>query len=324
MRRAASLALVPILVTLAACRKEADPNVVRLNGRLESPTVDLGPKVSGRVLEVNVREGDRVKKGDLLVHLDLGETALAVGRDVGGVRAAEARVKDLASGSRRAEIAMAEADVSDKRAAVSLAKKELERQESLLAKKVGTQRDTDVARTALERASAALKASAARLKLAREGFRAGQQEQARAELERARSVLSQSESLAKESEIRAPADAVVLHRIAEPGLLLAPGQPALTLAFTDRLYVRAFVPETKLGKVRPGVAATVRVDAFPDKSFAAKVTEVSPDAEFTPKPVETKAERVNLVYAAKIDLDAGWNAPLFPGQPAEVTVRIAP
>ena len=109
----------------------------------------------------------------------------------------------------------------------------------------------------------------------------------------------------REAEIRAPADGVILHRIAEPGLLLAAGQPALTMAFADRLYVRTYVPEPVLGKVRHGMAATVRVDAFPGKSFPAKVTEISPDAEFTPKPVETRGERVNLVYAAKVDLDRG-------------------
>jgi len=130
--------------------------------------------------------------------------------------------------------------------------------------------------------------------------------------------------VAREFEIRAPADGVILHRMSEPGLLLAAGQPALTMAFADRLYVRTFVPETKLGRVRSGAAARVTVDAFPGKSFPARVTEISPDAEFTPKAVETREERVNLVYAAKVDLDAGWNAPLVPGQPAEVTVEGAP
>ena len=76
--------------------------------------------------------------------------------------------------------------------------------------------------------------------------------------------------------------------MAEPGLLLAAGQPALTMAFADRLYVRTFVPETKLGRVRTGQSAAVSVDAFPGKSFPARVAEISPDAEFTPKAVETR------------------------------------
>ena len=237
------------------------------------------------------------------------------------MQSAEARFNDLQAGSRSAEIAQAEADLADKKAAVELARRELERQEALLSKKVGTQRDTDTARTTMERAVASEKMASDRLQLLREGFRQWQTEQARADVSRAQTVLKQSESVAREAEIRAPADGVVLHRMAEPGLLLGPGQPAVTLAFADRLYVRTFIPETQLGRVRPGSPAEVTVDAFPGRTFPAKVTEISPDAEFTPKPVDTPRERVNLVYAAKVDLDAGWNAPLVPGQPADVRVK---
>ena len=323
MRPAIRLAVLAAAALAAACRNGGDPNVVVLSGRIEAPVVDLAPKVAGRVVDVKVREGDRVKAGDLIARLDLGETALAPERDARGLQSAEARFNDLRVGSRAAEIKAAEQEVADRRAALELAKPELERQQILLSKKVGTPRDVDVARANLDRAQANLQMSEERLLLAREGFRKGQTEQARVDVERARAVLKQSESVAREAEIHAPADGVILHRMAEPGLLLGPGQPALTMAFANRLYVRTFVPETQLGRVKPGSPAEVTVDAFPKKVFPAKVTEISPDAEFTPKPVDTPRERVNLVYAAKVDLDAGWNAPLVPGQPADVRVKAA-
>jgi HlyD family secretion protein len=313
------LALVAIAGS-AGCRS-TDPNQpLVLNGRLEAPLVDLAPRVSGRILEVRVREGDRVKAGDVLIRLDLAETAIAVQRDEQSVQSAEARFRDLASGSRAPEVAAAEADVTEKRTAVDLAKRELDRQSFVRERQVGNQRDLDRAVADFERTQAALAASQERLRLVRDGFRKWQTEQARVEVDRARSVLEQSQTVARESEIRAPADGVILHRLAEPGQLLGPGQPGLTMAFGDRLYVRTFIPETRLGAVRQGQAVEVRVDAYPGRTFAAKVTEISPDAEFTPKPVETREERVNLVYAAKVDLDAGWSAPLVPGQPAEVVV----
>ena len=320
--RSRHVAAVVLVLAVSGCRGK-DDGAVHLSGRLEAPVVDLAPKVAGRVAEILVREGDRVKTGDLLARLDLGETALAPERDARGLQSAEARFNDLRVGSRSAEVAQAEADLADKKAAVELARRELERQETLLSKKVGTQRDTDTARTTMERAVANAKMAADRLQLLREGFRKGQTEQARVDVERARAVLKQSESVAREAEIRAPADGVILHRMAEPGLLLGAGQPAVTMAFADRLYVRTFIPETQLGQVRSGSPAEVTVDAFPGKVFPAKVTEISPDAEFTPKPVDTPRERVNLVYAAKVDLDAGWNAPLVPGQPADVRVKAA-
>lgn len=311
-----------LTAALAACRAAEDPNVIRLNGRLEATLVDLAPKVTGRVIEVRVREGDRVKAGDLLVRLDLGETALAVDRDRSSVASAEARVRDLEAGTRRNEIAAGEAAVRDRRAAIDLAQKELERQQFLLARKVGTERDLDRARTDLERAQAALAAAESQLALLREGSRKWQVQQAQDEAARARAQLEQSKTVVNEAELRAPADAIVIHRFIEPGQLVAGGQAGLTIAFTDRLYVRTFVPETRLGLVKQGQAAEVVVDAFADRTFKARVAEIASDAEFTPKAVETRAERINLVYAAKVDLDEGWNAPLVPGQPAEVLVRV--
>ncbi len=316
-----SFALLAILAAAAAvaCNTK-DDGMVHLQGRVEAPLVDLAPKAAGRVLEVRVREGDRVKAGDVLVRLDLGDTAIAVDRDRDGLRSAEAKYQDLAVGNRPPEIAAAEADVADKRAQLELARREMARQKELLEKQIGTQQDFDRGRASLDSAAAGLQASEDRLRLLREGFRINQTQQARYDADRAKNVLRQSEVLAQESEIRAPADGVILHRIAEPGLLLAIGQPAITMAFADRLYVRTFIPEQQLGKVRPGMPATVHVDAFPGRSFPARVTEISPDAEFTPKPVETKSERINLVYASKVDLDRGWKEPIVPGQPADVTI----
>lgn len=311
-----------LLAALAAvaCRNTTDDGTIHLNGRLEAPTVDLGPKIPGRVAEVLVREGDRVKAGTILVRLDLGETTIAVEREEAGVRAAQARAADLQAGTRGAEIDVIAAEVTDRRAAVNLAEKEAERQRFLLDRKVGTQRDYDRARTELERARAALKASQERLELAHEGTRVQQTAAARAEAERAQAQLQQSQVVARENEIRAPADGIIVHRLAEPGQLVSAGQPAVTMAFANRLYVRTFIPETKLGRVRMGMPARVSVDAFPNREFPAHITEISPDAEFAPKAVETKNERVNLVYGAKADLDRGWNEPLVPGQPAEVKV----
>jgi HlyD family secretion protein len=312
---------ISLVLALSGCRNtSADPNLVHLNGRIESATVDLGPKVAGRVLEIHVRAGDRVKAGDLLLRLDLGETSIAVEREQAGVRSAEAHVHDLEAGSRNAEIMAASAEVADRKAAVALAIKEHERQSVLFKENVGTGRDLDIAKTELDRARAALRVSEQRLTIARDGFRRDQTTAAKAEAARASAMLKQSQIVATESEIRAPADGVIVHRLAEPGQLIAAGQAAVTMAFADRLFVRTFIPESSLGKVKTGMRAHVTVDAFPGRTFPARITEIAPDSEFTPKAVETRAERINLVYAAKADLDRGWDEPLVPGQPAEVTV----
>lgn len=307
-------------LTFASCRRGPDDDRVHLHGRIEAPLVDIAPRIQGRVVEVLVREGDHVKAGDLLVRLDLAEVALAPARDAQSVTAAEARVRDLSSGSRTAEIAAAGAERTDRVAALALAREELARQQVLRGKRVGTQRDLDRAASDVERAQAALDAATQRLRLVQQGFRQWQTRQAEAELGRAQRVKAQSDIVVREAELRAPSDAVVLHRLVEPGALLGPGQSALTLGLEARLYVRTFIPEPRLGQIRQGQAVQVKVDAHPNQTFPARVTEISPTAEFTPKAVETRVERVNLVYAAKVDLDSGWKAPLVPGQPAEVIV----
>ena len=316
----AGLLAAVCLAALPGCRRAPVDDRIHLNGRIEAALVDIAPRIQGRVVEVLVREGDRVKAGDLLVRLDLAEVALAPDRDAQSVTAAEARVHDLSSGSRSAEIATAEAERVDRAAALSLAREELARQQVLREKRVGTQRDLERAASDVERAKAALEASTQRLRLVQQGFRQWQTKQAEAELGRAQRVKAQSDIVVREAELRAPSDAIVLHRLVEPGALLGPGQSAVTLGLEARLYVRTFIPETRLGQVRQGQAVQVQVDAYPGQSFPAHVTEISPSAEFTPKAVETRAERVNLVYAAKVDLDGGWKVPLVPGQPAEVIV----
>src|SRR5215813_7362502 len=110
--------IVAAAMLVVACQGNEDPNLVRLNGRLEAPTVDIGPKIPGRVVEVLVREGDRVKAGDLLIKLDLGETSIAVDAAKAGLESAQSRAKDLEEGNRLPDIRAAEAQVVDRRAAL--------------------------------------------------------------------------------------------------------------------------------------------------------------------------------------------------------------
>ena len=112
--------------------------------------------------------------------------------------------------------------------------------------------------------------ASSRLATLREGARPWQVQQAQDDAARAQTVLEQSQTTVNEGELRAPADTVVVHRFVEPGQLVTPGQPTLTLAFLDRLYVRTFVPEMLRGRVRPGIEADVIVDAYKDKTFKAQ------------------------------------------------------
>ena len=119
---------------------------------------------------------------------------------------------------------------------------------------------------------------------------------------------------------KAPYDGIITSRNIEPGEVVSPGQQALTLADLSRVYLKIFVGETDIGKVRPGQSVEIKIDTFPQKTFAGTVSYVSPEAEFTPKIIQTHKERVKLVYLVKV-LVSNPNIELKPGMPADAWLR---
>lgn len=145
--------------------------------------------------------------------------------------------------------------------------------------------------------------------------------QAQAGVRQAEAGHREASSARKDLTILAPMDGVVMTRTTEEGEVVAAGSPLVTLVDLDRLYLRVFVPETEIGRLRLGLPAQVYTDAFPDKPFAATVRYISSRAEFTPREVQTQEERVKLVYAVKLYLDANPDRRLTPGLPADAVIR---
>jgi HlyD family secretion protein len=125
------------------------------------------------------------------------------------------------------------------------------------------------------------------------------------------------------TELRAPFAGVIQVRQAELGEIMVPGAPAVTLADLDHVWLRAYINETDIGKVRYGAEAAVTTDTYPDKIYKGRVSFISGNAEFTPKSVETHAERVTLVYRIRIDID-NQSHELVPGMPADAVLRPLP
>lgn len=121
-----------------------------------------------------------------------------------------------------------------------------------------------------------------------------------AQVEADQAALAFAEQALGDAELYAPADGVIRERILEPGDMASPQTPVFTLALTDPVWVRAYLPETQLGKVRPGTAAEISTDSFPDKSYRGWVGYIAPTAEFTPKNVETTELRARLVYRMRV------------------------
>lgn len=311
------LALAAVTLLALACDHS---RTVVLNGRVEGYLSDLGPRVGGTIVEVSVKEGQRVKAGDLLVRLKAEELDAAVTRDLAGMDSAEARRKELAHGSRREEIAQGAARVQDARAARALTEDTLARSRALFRDRITAQADLDKASADRDRAAANQALQEKALELLKAGARTEQRQGAAADARKAKAVVALSRVQAGFTEIRAPFDGVVIHRLREVGSVVNPGQAVLTLARRDRLWVRVYLPQPLQPRVTQGMTLEIRTQDH--RTFAATLDEVSSEAEYTPKMVETAEERVNLVYPAQVRLEQGWDQGLLPGTAVEV--RLVP
>jgi len=142
-----------------------------------------------------------------------------------------------------------------------------------------------------------------------------------AQVEASEAALVYAGQLLKDAELFAPADGVIRERILEPGDMASPLTPVFTLALVDPVWVRAYLPETALGKVRPGMRAVITTDSFPDKTYLGWVGYISPTAEFTPKTVQTPELRTRLVYRMRV-YACNPESELRLGMPATVAIAV--
>jgi HlyD family secretion protein len=145
--------------------------------------------------------------------------------------------------------------------------------------------------------------------------------QVQARVRQAQAEVAERRSIWRDLSLLAPASGTVTLRLREAGEVVAAGTPVLEIVNLDRLFVKIFVPENQIGKIRLGLPARVYVDAFPDEPFPARVSTIASTAEFTPKEVQTRDERVKLVYSVKLALTQNPGHRLTPGMPADAVIR---
>ncbi len=292
---------------------------VSVTGTIEATQVDVSVKITGRIVERLVKEGDRVSRGQVLVRLDDSELAADVKRLEAALRAAQATLRDLEKGARPQEIEDARAAVSSAEATRTMTERDYQRTEQLFKQNLIAAQDVDRTRQAHEVAKAQERSARERLALVLEGPRPDQIDAARWQVKQAEAALAQARSRLREAIVVSPIDGVVLRKNLEVGETANPGVPILTLVDPKDVWLRAYVPETEVGRLKVGEPARVRVDAFADRVFTGRLIEIGSEAEFTPRNVQTKKERVNLVFRIKIQID-NPDGLLKPGLPADADV----
>jgi HlyD family secretion protein len=313
----------------SACGKDA-PDAARMAaGYVEATDVRVATRVAGRVSEVRVSEGDLVKAGDVIAVLATTELDLAIRRATAEREQAAAQLRLLRAGARpedidqaRAAVAMAESEARAAETEREAARADEARFEQLLTARAGSVKQRDDARARREVSDARVQAARDRLASAsaalarvKAGTRAEDIEAAAARLAAVDAQIATIEHDRAETTVVAPSGGTVTSRLVEPGELVAPGTPVAVVVDLDRAWVNAYVEEPRIPTLKIGQPVTVVTDA--GDTLPGTIATIAPRAEFTPRNVQTAAERSRLVYRVKVTVDNRAGT-LKPGMPVEV------
>jgi HlyD family secretion protein len=275
-----------------------------------------------RISQVLVQEGDRVYKGQVLARLDTSRLEPQVAQTEAMASAQKHVVERMHNGSRPEEIAQARANLDSAKVDAANARRQYERFSKLATSGGVSKQDLDNSKAALDMAEARVAVNQKALDLLVIGPRKEDIAQAEAQLRANEAQLAYLKQQLADAQLVAPSEAVVRTRLLEPGEMASPQKPVFSLAIIDPKWVRAYVSEPDLGKVRPGMKASIMVDSFPDRRFEGWVGFISPVAEFTPKPVQTPELRTSLVYEVRVFVNDPSDV-LRLGMPATVYLPLA-
>lgn len=296
-----------------------EQGVLTVSGNVEVTEVNMGFKTSGRVVELLVEEGQKVKKGDKLAILDSAEIESQVAQHRAYLNETITRLQELKAGSRPQEIEQAAANVKYAEAELIKAKKDYERAEVLYKNGAISAQQMDAARNVHDTAQSQHKKALEALSLVKEGPRKEEIRAAENRVRQAEAALKASEERLKDTILYAPVSGVIMRKNIELGETVTQGISAYTIGDLENPWIKVYVKEDKLGLVKLRQKAEITTDSYPKKKYEGTVTYISSEAEFTPKNVQTQEERVKLVFGVKVSVK-NINDELKPGMPADVRI----
>lgn len=318
-----------VIVALAGCRETPPADRARASGQVEATDVKVAAQVGGRILELRVKEGDRVNAGDTIARLDTADAELALDRAQADREQADAQLRLLQAGARQedirqaqAQVAAAQADVSAIDAEVAAAEADVRRFEGLLASNSGSrkQRDDavtrrDVAAARLQGAKDRVRAASENLSRIRAGARADEIAAARARVAGADAQIATLQKSVTDATVTVPVSGIVTETLTEAGEFVQPRAPIAIVTDLDHAWANVYVDEPSIPQLRVGQTATVFTDAG-GPGIPGTISAISEKAEFTPRNVQTAEDRSKLVYRVKIAVD-NKGGTLKSGMPVE-------
>jgi len=310
------LLIIPFMLFQSGCENKKPANEINASGTIEATDVTISSKTAGQIKVIRVDEGSRVKKDEVLMYLDHDLLDIQLRQAQAGVEQAEAQLRLLQAGARSEDINLAEEQVQFAGINLEQATADKDRLEKLYESSTITKKQFEDAETKYEQAMNQYNSAKENLNKIKNITRPEEIESARANVKRNMVSVDLIRKNIEDCTIISPVDGIVSKKFVETGEYITPGAAVLKLSDLQNVDLYIYVTEEELGKVKLGQKADVTIDTYKDKTYKGEVIYISPEAEFTPKSIQTQEERTKLVFAVKINIP-NFEFDLKSGMPAD-------
>lgn len=305
-----------LMFLISSCTNNTPSNEITASGNIEATDVTISSRVAGQIKSILVKEGDQIKEGDVLMKLDHDALDIQLRQAQASVEQAEAQLKLLQAGARKIDIKLAQQQVELAEINLEHAQIEKDRIEKLYESNVATLQQYQQVNTSYDQALSQLNTSKDNLNKIKNPVRPEEIESAKANVKRNIVGIDMIQKNIDDCTIISPVNGIVTKEYVETGEFVTPGASVLNISDLQTVKLVIYVTEEELGKVKLGQKADVTIDSYRDRLFKGEVIYISPEAEFTPKNIQTKEERTKLVYAVKIQIP-NTDFTLKSGMPAD-------
>ena len=310
-----------LLLLILGCGNGNNKNTIEASGNIEATNVIVSSQVTGKVLFLLKDEGENVNAGDTVLIIDHETLGLQLEQALAAKEAAEAQLNLLKVGAREEDIKQGEEAVTQAKVSFESAQRDAERMEALFNSKAITKKQNEDANSRLDITRAQLTAAQENLKKLKNLARPEDIKQAQANVDRQTATIDILKKQIRDSYVQSPINGIIVKKFFEPGETVTMLSSLFKVSDLTKVNLIIYVSEEELGKVKLGQTADVSSDTYPDKKYEGKITYISPEAEFTPKNIQTKDERTKLVFAVKIEVK-NPKFELKPGMPADAAVHL--
>ncbi|MBM4176807.1 MAG: HlyD family efflux transporter periplasmic adaptor subunit [Ignavibacteria bacterium] len=295
--------LILTILLIFGCSNSNDSNQIETSGTIEASEVEIRTKVAGELIDIEIKEGEKVSTGDVIALIDDSDLQIQKAQAVAALNLAKAKYQTVIEGTRPEDKAQLEEFVKQAQLNYDNAKQDFERAENLFKSQSVSQKIFDDAKLRVEVAEAQFTAAKENLKKAVTGARQSEINAAKAAVEQANAAVDATDKRISDAIIKSPINGFSTLMNYEKGEIVNTGAVLTRVVDLQNVWTKIFINEIDLGKIHLNQEVIIKVDSFKDRQFKGRVSYISPEAEFTPKNIQTKEERVKLVYAVKVSIN---------------------